>query len=155
MATLAEIQAKQKELLTSNPKATFIDARNALKQTAQPQATETPSPVGQPPAPTPATPTAPTQGSFNEQTQGMNVAERQAVRQAPVTPAPIPEAITTPTTPVTPETPTPTTPVDKTAEIKAKNEAQMALNKQKAQERQAERDAQMTQANNQLANDEN
>ena len=58
-----------------------------------------------------------------------------------VTPAPV-ETSAAPVTPVpTPTTPVETTaPVDKNAEIKAKNEAQMAVNKQQAELRQAERD---------------
>jgi len=81
----------------------------------------------------------------------------------PTTPAtPItPVSPTTPTTPVTETpTPTPTTPtavtpvVDKVSETKAKNEAQMALNKQQAELKQAERDKLTAEANNQLANNE-
>ena len=76
--------------------------------------------------------------------------------QTPTSTQPVPPPQQTTPEPVKTETtPTqPTTTVDKTAEIKAKNEAQMALNKQSAEQKQAERDKAQMEANNQLANNE-
>jgi hypothetical protein len=71
----------------------------------------------------------------------------QVVNQSPATTTPTP-------TPTTPIPTTPTTPTDKTAEIKAQNEAQLALNKQQAEQRQAERDKATQEANNALASSE-
>lgn len=111
--------------------------------------------------PNPVLPTAPTTTP-----SGATMSSDGTVAPPPVTPTtpatPItPVSPTTPTTPVTETpTPTPTTPtavtpvVDKVSETKAKNEAQMALNKQQAELKQAERDKLTAEANNQLANNE-
>ena len=63
MATMDEIIAKRNELQATNPNATNVDARKALTPTTPVETT----PV--------ATPT------FREQTAGMNVDERRAVRE--------------------------------------------------------------------------
>ena len=163
MATLQEIIAKRQELW---PNATNVDARKAL--TAQPIANApvawvapaiTPIAPATPPAPVTPTPAPPTAGSFNEQTQWMNADQRRAVRAWVVPPSK--EGTATPSgatlTPegqivqpwATPITKTPTENITQTdfqkaqaesEKIKAQNEAQMALNKQKAELRQAERD---------------
>jgi len=119
MASLQEINAKRKELMGTgqfaNEKEAAVAARNQL-------------------TPTPVTP------SPTLTTNQAQLAENQAKRQEMIQSGSVPAPTTSPTTPTpapvtTPSTPAPVTPapVDKAAEIKAKNEAQMGINQQKAQ----------------------
>lgn len=167
MAKLSEIIAKREELAKTNPSATNVDARKALMGSVSP-APQANIPTGgtMPIAPqvAPATPTspvtpvapnqAPTSGSFGEQTQGMNVDQRRAVRAWVVPPAT--EGTTTPSgatltpegsvvTQTTTEQNTPTEPkklpewfTPVFGEDQAKTDAQMALEKQKSDLRQSE-----------------
>lgn len=130
MASLQEINAKRKELMGTgqfaNEKEAAVAARNQL----------TPAPTTGAGAtlPTPSPTLATNQAQLAE-----NQAKRQEMIQSgsvpapttaptPPTPAPVaPPATPAPVAPVTPA------PVDKAAEIKAKNEAQMGINQQKAQ----------------------
>jgi hypothetical protein len=149
MATLSDIIAKREELAKTNPNATNVEARQALMGAPAVPATPTPAPT-----PIPST------VNVREQMSGMNVAERQAVRNGTVLPTPAPmvqapvdtttglskplEATPTPVTQPVAETPkvdaTPginaTTYAQANAEsekIKAQNEAVMAQNKQKSE----------------------
>ena len=129
--TLQEIISKRNELQKTNPNATNVEARQALiANPPTPVVTDTP-------VPTPVTPTA---QPVMQQMAGMNVAERQAVRnEQPATPVPV---VTE--TPI-PEAPTKITPDSyqqaniESEKIKAQNEAQMKLNTQQAQLKEQER----------------
>lgn len=105
-------------------------------------------PVAPPPvttvAPTPTAPTPPLTPTqtiqwVNGETFQVAPTNAQWLSTPTQTPAPVQAQVTPPeTTVASAVTPTPTpevapTPLDKTAEIKAKNEAQMALNKQKSE----------------------
>ena len=129
--TLQEIIAKRNELQKTNPNATNVEARQALMANPPtPVVTDTS-------VPTPVTPTA---QPVIQQMAGMNVQERQAVRnEQPATPVPV-----VPETPI-PEAPTKITPDSyqqaniESEKIKAQNEAQMKLNTQQAQLKEQER----------------
>ena len=181
MPTIQEIIAKRKELW---PTATTVDAKNAITPVSPitqsnqdqlaanrarvqsqiasgerpevgtsvtPQAEQTQAPT---PPPAPVTPsTTPSGATMN--------ADWTVTPATPVTPT-TPATPTTPTTPVT-ETPAPTTPVtptavtpivDKNAEIKAKNEAKLAENQQKAKLAEEQRQKWITEQNTALANNE-
>jgi hypothetical protein len=137
MASLQEIQAAAKLKREKNltPEQAVAEVRASSTPVASPPVT--------PPSPTPTTPPQTMQG-VNGETFQVAPTNAQGVTPQAVTPVQ-PVAPTTPP-PTTNVTPTQQTPVDKSAEIKAQNEAQMELNKQKSQlaiqeRKQAEADA--------------
>lgn len=167
MATPQEIKQAQDILKKNREAGTPISIRDAITQVKTPtlntnqaqlaenQANRAMNPMAQTPAPITPMPVAPV--TPTPQVTGV---DGQKFVQAEVDPntglskvqAPTPQ----PMAPTPAPTPTnnPIAPVSKEAEIKAKNEAQMALNKQQADQRQAERDKVTQEANNQLANSE-
>ena len=124
MATLAQIQE------AARLKRAWTPISEAVSQvrTATPVTT---TPV----TPTPTTPTQqfPSQPINQQTVSGVNGETFQVapVNQQGITPQ-APQSVA-PTQPVQPTTPTTPTPVDKTAEIQAKNQAQMEANAQKSQ----------------------
>lgn len=138
MPTQAQLQ-QANALRKANPS---LSIKDSVSQVLSP-----PAPVAQanPPV-TPPTPTATppqTMQGVNGETFQVAPTNAQGISTptqptTPSAPTPTPAPVTTPAPTTTP--PTPTAPVDETTTIKAKNEAQMALNKQKAELRQAERD---------------
>ena len=130
MATPQEIKQAQAILKQNREAGTPISIRDAITQV------KTPTPSTNPTTPTPApSPTLAT----NQAQLAENQAKRQEMIQSGSVPAPttapttpIPAPVTPPATPA-PVAPVTPAPVDKTAEIKAKNEAQMGINQQKAQ----------------------
>ena len=130
MATPQEIKQAQAILKQNREAGTPISIRDAITQV------KTPTPSTNPITPT----TAPSPTLATNQAQ---LAENQAKRQEMIQSGSVPAPTTAPTTPIPapvtpPATPAPVAPVtpapvDKTAEIKAKNEAQMGINQQKAQ----------------------
>lgn len=138
-------------------------AKKARDLTAPPVTPPTTHPVQTTqPIPTQNFPSQPlnqqtTTGVNGETFQVAPVNAQGVTPQAPQWVAPVqPVAPNTPvpTQNVSQTTPTVTPAPDKNAEIKAQNEAQMALNKQQAEIKQAERDKQAQDANNALANNE-
>ena len=127
MATLEQIIAKREELAKTNPNATNIDARKAL--------TATPTAPVATPAPTPATPIAPTVNVM-DQMAGKTVEERQAIRNGqPATPtATPPTPATIVNAPVDPNTglSTPLAPVAQPAPIASPTavQSEQDINKQ-------------------------
>ena len=130
MATPQEIKQAQAILKQNREAGTPISIRDAITQV------KTPTPSTNPITPT----TAPSPTLATNQAQlAENQAKRQEMIQSGSVPAPTtaptpptPAPVTTPATPA-PVAPVTPAPVDKTAEIKAKNEAQMGINQQKAQ----------------------
>jgi hypothetical protein len=128
MATSTQL-AQALALKKQNPNLTTRDAALQVKQATTPV---TPTPVPTTQASTPAQ-NFPSQPLNQQTTTGVN---GETFQVAPVNAQGVtPQAPTQPTTPApsTPTTPAPTAPVDKTAEIQAKNQAQMEVNAQKSQ----------------------
>ena len=136
MATIQEIQAAAK--LKREQNLTPAQAVEQVRTSATPV--------------TPPTQNFPSQPINQQTVQGVNwqtfqvapINQQGVTPQTQPTPAPTQPAPVTPT----PTTPTPTAPVDEAAKIKAQNEAQMELNKQKSQlaiqeRKQQEADAKM------------
>jgi len=152
MATTMEQRAKFRELRlwwTSRDEAMKTAYGNVAPVAPTPEVKPTPAPT----TTTPLTPTQTMQG-VNGETFQVAPTNAQWLSTPTQTPAPVQAQVTPPeTTVASAVTPTPTpeiapTPLDKTAEIKAKNEAQMALNKQKSElaiqdRKQAEADAKL------------
>jgi hypothetical protein len=135
------VTARQQAYWNVTPAQTWgaVQAQSPTPTPAQTTPAQTPTPT---PAPTPVVPPAMTGKDIVAQNQANRqqmIAEGKvpAVWQQNVTPTPPP--VTTPETPAPAQTPTTTAPVDKTVEIKAQTDAQMAINKQQADLKEQER----------------
>lgn len=156
MATQSEM-IKARQLMKDN----WLTLTDAVAQARTPTTPTTP----QVPPATPPTQTPQKMQGVNWETFQVAPVNPQTGLSQPQTaevPTTTPTAPVTPTQPVAPvtaevpktETQIASTTPDKNAEIKAKNEAQMALNKQNAQLREDARQKDITEQNNQLANNE-